>query len=70
MWEIIALAVIIFLIVWIYWERMSVDCKTSHRWGKWEEVQHISHYTTEMIIKRNCKVCGEIRLERRILELK
>jgi hypothetical protein len=38
------------------------DCKGDHTWGKWTENADL---VSEIIIKRSCKVCGELQVERR-----
>jgi len=40
----------------------SQDCTGKHTWGKWTESADL---VSEIIIKRSCKVCGELQVERR-----
>jgi len=38
------------------------DCNKLHTWGKWAESADL---VSEIIIKRSCKVCGELQVEGR-----
>jgi len=61
-------AVLVFLAGFAAGWPSANDCTGKHTWGKWEEIQTVSYYSTEIRIKRNCKVCGEIQIERRVLD--